>query len=286
MNNADEAPPPPAPDIARALAWARTQLPAERSDAEHLLAWLLGRSRASLRARPEARLDDQQWRSYQRLVSARANGEPLAYLTGEREFWSLPIAVGPGVLVPRPETEGLVEAALSRIPLDADGWVADVGSGSGAIALALASERPRLQLLAIEADSAALPWTQQNLNRHGQGRCILLRGDLLTTARPESLLAVVANLPYIAADDPDVDPGTARFEPAAALYAQSDGLALIASLIEQARSALQAAGWLLLEHGWRQGDAVRNLLLQAGYVEVFSDRDLAGHERVSGGRWR
>lgn len=285
MNDTPDQVPPPAPDIAQALTWARSQLPAERSDAEHLLAWLLRRSRASLRARPESRLDDQQWRDYQRLVGARANGQPLAYLTGEREFWSLPMAVGPGVLIPRPETEGLVVAALQRLPPQASGWVADVGCGSANIGVALASERPLLDVLAIEPSPAALPWAQCNIHRYGDGRCRLLRGDLLSAVAPARLLGVFANLPYIAAGDAHLDPATATHEPASALYAESDGLALIARLIEQATSALQPGGWLLLEHGWRQGEAVRQLLQAAGYGEVFSDRDLAGHERVSGGRW-
>ena len=267
-----------------ALDLARAALPEARADADRLLAWLCDTNLAGLRARPERVLSNALLRRFNDLVRRRAAGEPLAYLTGQREFWSLSLAVGPGVLVPRPETEGLVEALLARVPANRHGWVADVGCGSGNLSVALAQERAGLQLLAVEFSAAALPWAQRNLLDHGQQRCHLLQGDLLAPVANGCLLAVVANLPYIAADDPDVHPDTDRHEPAQALYAEHDGLALIARLVMQAARALQPGGWLLLEHGWRQHEAVQALLQQRRYGDIETLMDLAGHPRITLGR--
>jgi release factor glutamine methyltransferase len=271
-------------DVHTALTWGRSRLEGEARDADYLLAAAMHCSLAQLRAFPERLCSGEAWVSYQSWIQRRARAEPLAYLLGAREFWSLPLEVGPGVLIPRPDSELLVEATLQRLPAEQIGQVADVGCGSANLSLAIASERPGLQLLAIERSSAALPWARRNIEVHGGGRCALVQGDLLTAVRPRSLIAVVANLPYIDPTDPDVDPATASHEPAAALYADHDGLGLIAALIAQATDTLQAGGWLLLEHGWRQGAGVLDLLREAGYSETETLNDLAGRPRVSVGR--
>jgi release factor glutamine methyltransferase len=280
-----EAPSPAASHtLGSALTWGRTRLGNEARDADYLLAAAMGCSLAHLRAYAEAACAPAPWQRYRSWVDRRALGEPLAYLLGTREFWSQPLAVGPGVLIPRPDSELLVEAALQRVSIGQTGWVADVGCGSANLSIALASERPRLRLLAIERSDAALPWARRNIDARAADRCVLLQADLLSALRAQSLLAVIANLPYIDPADPDIDPATAAYEPAAALYADDAGLALIAALIMQAKRALQPGGWLLLEHGWRQGEAVLGLLRQAGYTASETLSDLAGRPRVSLGQ--
>ena len=264
--------------IQSALVWGRARLGSEARDADYLLAAAMPCSMVQLRAYPERHCGSEQWQRYVAWVDRRALGEPLAYLLGRREFWSLPLAVGPGVLIPRPDSELLIEAALQRLPAGRTGWVADVGCGSANLALALATERPRLSLLAVERSPAALPWARRNIESLAKSRCVLLQGDLLSAVQPDRLTAVIANLPYIDRADPDLDPATAAHEPAAALYAGDAGLALIAALVRQATQALQ-------EHGWRQGEAVQDLLRQAGYCEIETLQDLADRPRVSLGRW-
>lgn len=267
-----------------ALAWGRSQLAGVERDADYLLAAAMNCTLAWLRAFPERDCGDAAWRCFRSWIDRRAVGEPLAYLLGRREFWSLTLAVGPGVLIPRPDSEVLIEAALRRLPVAQQGWVADVGCGSANLSLALCAERPQLQLLAIERSPAALPWARRNIDQLGDNRCVLVQGDLLSAVRPGQLSAVIANLPYIDPADADVDPATAAHEPSSALYADDGGLALIAALIDQARPALQGGGWLLLEHGWRQAEAVLELLRQAGYTATESLSDLAGRPRVSLGQ--
>lgn len=281
----DHSPIPPGPtDIETALAWGRSRLATEPRDADYLLAAALGCSLAQLRAFPERSCSADAWECFRSWIERRAHGEPLAYLLGTREFWSLPLVVGPGVLIPRPDSELLIDATLQRLSPATTGRIADVGCGSGNLGLALVRERLGLHVIAIERSPAALPWARRNIQAHGNGRCTLIQGDLLSAVRPRSLIAVVANLPYIDPADPDIDPATHTHEPAAALYAANAGLALIEALIAQASVTLQAGGWLLLEHGWRQGDAVLDLLRSAGYQESGTLNDLAGRPRVSLGR--
>ncbi|MBC52578.1 MAG: protein-(glutamine-N5) methyltransferase, release factor-specific [Gammaproteobacteria bacterium] len=262
-----------------------------RLDAEVLLASVLGKARSYLFSRPEAELSDEQRRAFAALVARRAEGEPVAYLTGSRGFWTLDLAVGPAVLIPRPETELLVELALSlgvnisaRHP-DRPLALADLGTGSGAIALALASEQPQWLIHATDRSEQALQVARDNARRLQLGQVRFALGDWCT-ALPESVRfdMIISNPPYVAAGDPHLRQGDLRFEPRSALVADARGLADLAVLCQQSRSWLYDGGYLLLEHGHEQGEDVRSLLIDAGFAEVRSERDLAGLERVTLGR--
>jgi release factor glutamine methyltransferase len=271
------------PDLRSALATA-TQRLGERVDAEWLLLHVLGKPRSWLITHADDVLDDAVSATYAMLIERRAAGEPVAYLTGHRGFWSLQLEVSPATLIPRPETELLVEHALARLPLDQACRVADLGTGSGAIALAIAYERPRAQLVATDASAAALVVAQRNAQQLGIFNVAFAEGDWLTPLSGSRFALIVSNPPYIEAADPHLQQGDLRFEPTAALASGADGLDAIRRIVCDARAHLEPAGWLLLEHGWDQGAAVRGLLRAAGYREVFTAQDLAGHDRVSGGR--
>ena len=209
----------------------------------------------------------------------------MAYLTGAQGFWTLDLAVTPATLIPRPETELLVELALARIPRDAATRIADLGTGSGAIALAIAKERPRAAVVATDASGAALDVARANANRNGIANVEFRHGDWLAPLEGEMFDLVASNPPYIAVGDPHLDAGDLRFEPPAALSSGTDGLDAIRRIVGDTPTHLHGDGWLLLEHGWDQGDAVRELLSAAGFVDVATERDLEGRDRVSLGRW-
>ncbi len=269
--------------LAAALAWAGERLGAGgRLDAELLLAHLLGRGRSHLLAWPEQVLEPALWRRFQDLVRERASGRPTAYLLGEREFWSLPLTVAEGVLVPRPETELLVELALARIPDRAPWRVADLGTGSGAIALAIASERPMARVTAVERNPRALAVAAANASRLGLERVEMVRGDWCGPLAPGAFDLVAANPPYVAEGDPAL--AALHAEPREALAAGPEGLDDLRRICASAPDCLRPGGWLLLEHGRDQGEAVRALLEAAGLAEVECHRDLAGHPRVCAGR--
>jgi release factor glutamine methyltransferase len=249
-----------------------------RLDAEVLLADVLGADRALLVAHPCRPLDPAQARRFQAAVRRRREREPVAYITGRRGFRALELQVDPRVLVPRPETEHLVEAALGLPP---GARVVDVGTGSGAVALALAAERPDLEVLATDASAGALAVAEANARRLGLA-ITLLEGDLLAPVEGE-VDAVVANPPYVAeADRAALMPEVARWEPAEALFAGEDGLAVIRRLLPQAAAA--GARFVALEVGAGQAEAVEALARAAGFADVERVRDLAGHERVVVGR--
>jgi len=270
-------------DSALAQAAARLPGPQPRFEAELLLGHALGRDRAWLFAHGERVLDADEHAAFGTLIERRIGGEPVAYLIGARGFWTLDLAVQPGVLIPRPETELLVELALLRL---ADrGRVADLGTGSGAIALAIASERPRAQVTAVDISNDALALAQRNAITAGIDNVVFRHGDWLAPLAGERFDVLVSNPPYLATDDPHLQQGDLRFEPALALASGSDGLDAIRHIIAAAPDHLVAGGWLLFEHGWTQGEAVRALLDAAGYVEVSTARDLEQRERVSVGRW-
>ena len=253
-----------------------------RLDAELLLCHLLDKPRSHLFAWPERAVPAATVERYRALLARRAAGEPVAHLTGEREFWSLSLRVSADTLVPRPETELLVELALAEIRAHGLESALDLGTGSGAIALALASECPRLAVTATDASAAALRIAADNAARHGlQPR--LLCGDWYAAVPGERFALIASNPPYIAADDPDLDAATLAHEPRAALLADDGGLADIAAIIAGAADHLLPGGLLLVEHGWKQGAAVRRLCADAGLTEVRSATDLAGHERVTRG---
>ncbi|HEY6985223.1 MAG TPA: peptide chain release factor N(5)-glutamine methyltransferase [Rhodanobacteraceae bacterium] len=257
-----------------------------RVDAELLLANALHASRAQLYAWPEREVDPAQHAEFDRLVSARARGEPIAYLTGRREFWSLDLAVTPDVLIPRHETELLVELALARIAVDREASVADLGTGSGAIALAIARERPRARVIATDASAAALDVARGNAARLGIRNVTFALGDWCAALGADRFDVIVSNPPYVAAGDAHLGEGDLRFEPPAALSSGHDGLDAIRRIVADANAHLVAGGWLLLEHGWDQASQVRALLERGGYSEVETFRDGAGHDRATAARWR
>lgn len=255
-----------------------------RADAELLLAHVLGRTRAWLFAWPEHEPDASQVAQFGRLVDARERGEPIAYLIGHRGFWTFDLRVTSAVLIPRPETERLVELALERVPADATCRVADLGTGSGAIALALASERPHASVLATDASVDALAVARANAGRLGLRNVEFAQGDWCGALGDAVFDVVASNPPYIADGDAHLAQGDLRFEPASALSSGADGLDAIRTIVAQAPAHLAVDGWLLLEHGWGQAAAVRALLESSSYLEVGSFRDNAQHERVTLGR--
>ncbi|MEY2168209.1 MULTISPECIES: peptide chain release factor N(5)-glutamine methyltransferase [unclassified Rhodanobacter] len=269
----------------RTLLVAATARLGERVDAEALLLHVLRQPRSWLFAHADDALDTDVRTAFDALVARRAAGEPVAYLTGRRGFWTLELEVTPATLIPRPETELLVELALERLPRDMACRVADLGTGSGAIALALASERPQAQVVATDASVDALAVARRNAQRLGIANVRFVQGDWLAPLTGERFALVVSNPPYIEAADPHLAQGDLRYEPAAALASGADGLDAIRRIVADACAHLEPGGWLLFEHGWNQGDAARALLREAGYVQVFTAQDLEARDRVSGGRW-
>ncbi len=269
--------------IRQLLGDARTHLRAvstsPRLDAELLLAHVLNWPRSRLYARPEDHLPATERQRFRDLLAARAQGRPMAYLLGQQEFWSLPLELGEDCLVPRPETEMLVEFALA-LP-DNTLEVLDLGSGSGAIAIAVKHERPLWQVCAVERDAKALTWARRNAQTHA---CAIewRHGDWFAPLDGRRFDLILSNPPYIAATDPHLQ--ALRFEPQQALIAGADGLDDLRKIIAAAPAHLKPAGHLALEHGMDQGAAVRQLLQDAGFVEVHSRADLAGLERISCGR--
>jgi release factor glutamine methyltransferase len=250
-------------------------------DSELLLAHTLGTARAGLLAHPERPVGAAQAERFGDLIRRRAAGEPLAYLTGRREFWSLELAVSAAVLVPRPETELLVERALALLPR-ATGDVADLGTGSGAIALALASERPQWRIVATDVSAAALQTARQNAAALGIGTVEFRQGDWFAALHGESLDLLISNPPYVAAADPAL--AALRHEPLLALSPGEDAFACLRLLARGAAAHLRPGGWLLLEHGATQGAQLREELVLAGFAHVRSHTDLAGHERTTEGQ--
>ena len=266
--------------IAAVLAEAKTRIDA--LDAEALLAHTLKKDRSYLRAWPERDLEDKQLSHFQALTQRRAAGEPLAYLTGWREFWSLLLQVSPATLIPRPETELLVEAALEIIPADANWHIADLGTGSGAITLAIASERPHCHIIATDISPAALEIATANARRLGIHNIEFRQGNWHEALKDNEIFHLIAsNPPYVDADDEHLQHDGLPFEPQQALSPGQDGLSAIRIIVEQMKFHLHGPGWLLLEHGYHQAAEVRALLLQLGYINIISYRDLGDNERMT-----
>jgi release factor glutamine methyltransferase len=251
-------------------------------DAQLLLAHVLAVPRTRLKSHPEDLPDPSRTQHYRRLLARRAAGEPLAYLTGSRDFWSLRLRVTPAVLIPRPETELLVERALA-LRTAADGRVADLGTGCGAVALALASERPRWHVVATDACADALAIARANAAALGL-RVEWRHGDWYQALLDERFDLLVSNPPYVAQDDPALATASLRHEPPRALTPGLDALSCLRTLVRGAPRHLAPEGWLLLEHGATQGADVRRELVDAGFRHVRSHRDLAGHERMTEGQ--
>ena len=253
-------------------------------DAEWLLAHVLERPRGWLYAHADDSVDASVRDRFEALVERRAAGEPVAYLTGTRGFWTLDLHVTADTLIPRVETELLVELALARLPANQDCHVADLGTGSGAIALAIASERPRARVVAIDASAAALDVARRNAADLGIRTVDFRQGDWCAALGDATFDLVASNPPYLAEDDAHRTLGDLRHEPEAALVSGGDGLDAIRSIVANVMAHLRPGGWLLLEHGWEQGDAVRALLVDAGFADVATQQDLEDRDRVTLGR--
>jgi release factor glutamine methyltransferase len=259
-----------------------------RLDAELLLGHVLDADRASVLARDERVLTPEEQGGFETLVARRLAGEPLAYLTGTKEFWSLELEVTPAVLVPRPETELLVEWGLEllsvlAVPED-EVSILDLGTGSGAIALAIARERPHLRVVATDLSAAALDVARRNAQRLGIGNVEFRQGDLFTPLGQDDhgkFDLVLSNPPYIALGDPHL--ADLKFEPALALTSGADGLDALRAIVAGAQAFLKPDGWLVLEHGSQQAAAVQELMGDEAYVDIVTRRDLAGLERATGG---
>lgn len=251
-------------------------------DARVLLAHALERSPAWLFAHGDDPIDEQSLQRFETLLARRAQGEPVAYLTGRRAFWSFELMVSPQTLVPRPETERLVELALERLPSGQALRIADLGTGSGAIALALAHERPRAQVVAVDMSVGALDIARANARELDLRNLEFRQGDWLQPLAGERFDLIASNPPYIAEADPHLD--ALRYEPEPALSSGPDGLDAIRTIARAAPAHLRSDGWLLLEHGWDQGAAVRGLLQAAGFDSIETHRDLEHRDRVTLGR--
>lgn len=255
-----------------------------RFEAELLLGHALGRDRAWLFAHARDQVDEAAATRFLAFCQRRARGEPVAYLLGRRGFWTLDLAVTPDTLVPRPETELLVEAALARLPTGKALRVADLGTGSGAVALAIASERPQAVVLATDASAAALAVARGNAARNGIANLRFAEGDWLQPLAGLRFDLIASNPPYVAEGDPHLGEGDLPFEPPMALVSGADGLCALRAIIAGAPAVLVPGGWLLVEHGHEQGGAVRALFLAAGFESVETLRDLEQRERVTLGQ--
>lgn len=251
-------------------------------EARMLLERVLGKTRAWLIAHADEAAGAEAEQAYAALVERRRQGVPIAYILGVREFYGLELGVAQAVLIPRPETELLVELALERIPGEAAVRVLDLGTGSGAIAVALAHERPQARVTAVDVDYAALAVARANAKRHGASVRFFC-GDWFGALCGETFELIVSNPPYVAAGDPHLAMGDVRFEPQRALLGGADGLDCIRAIVAKAGAHLRPGAWLLFEHGYDQAEACRALLEAGGYREVQSWPDLAGIPRVSGG---
>ena len=253
-------------------------------DAQVLLAHVLGVNRAWLIAHAADALDATGAAAFMALAKRRRDGEPVAYLTGTREFWGLALAVTPAVLIPRPETETLVELALARLPADRPIAVLDLGTGSGALALAISHERPQARVLATDSSPDALAVAEGNARRLGLANVEFLRSDWYAMVPVGPYDAIVSNPPYVAAGDPHLTDGDLRFEPARALSPDGDGLGALRIIIGAARERIVPGGTLAVEHGHDQSAAVQALFAAAGFEAIAVARDLAGIPRVVAGR--
>ncbi|MFZ3019553.1 MAG: peptide chain release factor N(5)-glutamine methyltransferase [Gallionella sp.] len=257
-----------------------------RIEVQMLLQQVLGVNRAYLLAHPERQLDEMQQATYRVLLQRRLAGEPLAYILGEREFFGLDFKVTPATLIPRPDTELLVELALALQRIPQRGRVLDLGTGSGAIALSIAHSHPDAEVTAVDASADALEVAQENARRLNIANARFVHSDWFAALEGEHYDLIVSNPPYIEDADAHLEQGDLRFEPRTALASGADGLDDIRRIVSDAKAHFNDGGWLLFEHGYDQAERARELLEASGFVEVFSARDLSGIERVSGGLMR
>jgi release factor glutamine methyltransferase len=256
-------------------------------DAQLLLTHVLQQSRTYLYTWEDKVLTDEQCFRVNSLLEQRLSGEPLAYILGQREFWSLPLKVAPSTLIPRADTETLIEwvldlAAQQQFPSLASAL--DLGTGTGAIALALASEFPQWQIIGADFQPEAVVLASSNQQTLGLNNASIILSDWYQAVAAQSFDLIVSNPPYIDGDDPHLDKGDVRFEPKSALVAEDAGMADLAHIISKAPEYLNDGGWLLLEHGFQQAEAVCDLLTQHGFTQVENRKDLGGNPRISGGK--
>jgi release factor glutamine methyltransferase len=267
-------------NVSRALA-ASGLIPIE---AKILLGHVLQRDRAWLAAHSDETIAEDEAKAFDALARRRRDGEPVAYLTGRREFYGLDLEVTPDVLIPRPETELLVELALVRIGVDRPTEILDLGSGSGAIAFAVAHERPNAAVLGVDISTAAVALARRNALRLNLGNAAFIESDWFGAVPKKRYAAILANPPYVRSGDAHLSEGDLRFEPPAALAAGADGLTAIRTIVTGAAAYLAPGGWLLVEHGYDQADAVQAMFRDARFGDVQSRRDLAGIPRLALGQ--
>ncbi|ARA82661.1 peptide chain release factor N(5)-glutamine methyltransferase [Pseudomonas ficuserectae] len=257
--------------------------PTARLDIELLLAAALGKPRSFLHTWPERIVSTEAALAFAGYLQRRRTGEPVAYILGQQGFWKLDLEVAPHTLIPRPETEMLVEAALELVPAFAPAKVLDLGTGTGAIALALANERQQWKVTAVDRVPEAVALAERNRQRLQLDNAQVLNSHWFSALEGQQFDLIISNPPYIADADPHLSAGDVRFEPSSALTAGSDGLDDLRTIIADAPVHLSADGWLLLEHGYDQGPAVRELLIRHGFERIQTRRDLGEHERITFG---
>ncbi len=271
-----------------ALAWGRKALygcsESVAADAELLLCHKLDCDRTALMAHGDEAMAEEQWADYQALVQQRVAGHPVAHLVGEAGFWTLTLAVNESTLIPRPDTELLVETVLAILPETEPFSVVDLGTGTGAIALSLARERPAWSVSGTDYAPDIVGLARGNAQRNGIEQVLFMTSDWCHDIPDASVDVLISNPPYVAADDSHLDAGDVRFEPRTALTAGPDGLAAIRTIVHQAPRVLRNKGYLFLEHGFDQADAVCELLLEAGFRGVETRRDYGGNPRVTFGQ--
>ncbi len=274
------------PTIKQILTEARTTLtsPDARLEAELLLEAICAISRSRQFSHPDEQLREDQFEQYKSALERRLSGEPLAHITGRRGFWDVDLRVTPDVLIPRSDTEILVEQALQRIPYNARWQIADLGTGSGAIAIVIARERPQCELTATDNSAAALAVARENATALGVNNISFVAGSWGQPLKLRQFDVILSNPPYIRTDDPHMLRGDLPAEPIQALVSGSDGLDAIRRIIEDSATSLKPNGWLLLEHGYDQAAEVSALLQHAEFNEIFTQKDYGGNSRVTGGR--
>jgi release factor glutamine methyltransferase len=272
------------PNIKECIALASKQLvnsPSSQLDAEVILAYVLKKGRSYLRTWPEKQLSTEEFAQFNRLVQSRQNGKPIAYIIGEREFWSHAFCVNPNVLIPRPDTELLINTTLGLFPSQAAIQIADLGTGSGAIAISLGLEFPNAKITAIDNSVPALRVAKKNASRLQSHNVTFIKSDWLDTVDTNNFDIIISNPPYIDSGDKHLNEGDVKHEPKSALIAQENGLQDIKTIASEAKKHLNKSGFLLLEHGFQQGNSVKTLLESRGYDRIQQLKDIQGHTRAT-----
>lgn len=275
-------------NVEQAIDLALTQINSDTSrlDSEILLCYALEKNKTWIKTWPDYQLSDAEQSQYESLIERRAKGEPIAYITGEREFWTLNLATNSSTLIPRPETELLVEQALESLSDNEASCVLDLGTGTGAIALAIASERSKCEVLGVDLNDAAVELAKKNAKRNNILNAKFKQSSWFENISIQQFDLIVSNPPYVAEGDPHLEQGDLIFEPNSALIAKDEGYADIKLIIERASQFLKFDGGLLFEHGYQQAEKVREIFKEYGYSDIQTVKDLSGLDRVTKGLWR